>query len=796
MFAMFFAFSCLHIAGTAITPPYQIFSESSTIYKLISIDSDLTVIVTDDSPVVAIDYHYRRNKIFWVSDNSIRMALLDTTDGVAADFAPFVTGTQITSMSVDWRTSKVYWTDSAAHTIEQYDLESNQRSVLYQISIESSPLGIVVDPFTSWLYWTDGLRGTVERIRSNGTTHRIIRQQKSRISCTNSVSWPIALNYSSQYLYWSDSCVNALERVSVGGALSSTVYAGQSLSFASSITSFASTLWWTQPRTLYEIATDYGTLTQVYMTGALSKLYSVRTVHPDNQPDDLYIPDCSPSCVHGFCADPIANVCDCAGTGWTGPLCNIDVMECNGTSIVCRANQKCINTDGVHLCMDIPNSTALQITSTLVKESLINTALPLAVPRLSSPSSVIRLMPTSGFPSSLVTSPSISRSMSPLKEITSTTSTLKPITVLVSRPISIQTTSAVSTTATQLLKISTSAVDRSSSVRTLISSKSGVTTFTSSLPLLSVSTPTPSVPTPTPYVPKPTVSTLPLSISTPALYLARTSSEVLVSVTTAIHSMAESSSSTSSPPVWMSTDSVKSSTLISSSSSMMASVSGPIIMPFPPTQSTKLVTTSVPAVLESIIYYSRSVLTSEGTSLASSSALASYSLLTSGLVESLTPSKTRLDSYTTPIQQPEWTSKYSAAEASSTVILQLPVIPDNKSHQNVPTYVFVAIIILIVLLLAAVAALAAATLYCRHIRMKYTEQVEAFGDLTPSNKVVNNPLYIGINTLEKIAEQHNQKHRSMRSSSLLRDDVSIAQYSSSGSEASARSDEPIIISAV
>lgn len=76
------------------------------------------------------------------------MALLDTTDGVAADFAPFVTGTQITSMSVDWRTSKVYWTDSSAHTIEQYDLESNQRSVLYQISIESSPLGIVVDPFT------------------------------------------------------------------------------------------------------------------------------------------------------------------------------------------------------------------------------------------------------------------------------------------------------------------------------------------------------------------------------------------------------------------------------------------------------------------------------------------------------------------------------------------------------------------------------------------------------------------------------------------------------------------------
>ncbi|KAL5493079.1 hypothetical protein EMCRGX_G014204 [Ephydatia muelleri] len=674
---MFFAFSCLHIAGTAITPPYQIFSESSTIYKLISIDSDLTVIVTDDSPVVAIDYHYRRNKIFWVSDNSIRMALLDTTDGVAADFAPFVTGTQITSMSVDWRTSKVYWTDSAAHTIEQYDLESNQRSVLYQISIESSPLGIVVDPFTSWLYWTDGLRGTVERIRSNGTTHRIIRQQKSRISCTNSVSWPIALNYSSQYLYWSDSCVNALERVSVGGALSSTVYAGQSLSFASSITSFASTLWWTQPRTLYEIATDYGTLTQVYMTGALSKLYSVRTVHPDNQPDDLYIPDCSPSCVHGFCADPIANVCDCAGTGWTGPLCNIDVMECNGTSIVCRANQKCINTDGVHLCMDIPNSTALQITSTLVKESLINTALPLAVPRLSSPSSVIRLMPTSGFPSSLVTSPSISRSMSPLKEITSTTSTLKPITVLVSRPISIQTTSAVSTTATQLLKISTSAVDRSSSQST----------------------------------------------------------------------------------AWLKVQ---------------------VLHPL----------------LQFGCQQTQSVLTSEGTSLASSSALASYSLLTSGLVESLTPSKTRLDSYTTPIQQPEWTSKYSAAEASSTVILQLPVIPDNKSHQNVPTYVFVAIIILIVLLLAAVAALAAATLYCRHIRMKYTEQVEAFGDLTPSNKVVNNPLYIGINTLEKIAEQHNQKHRSMRSSSLLRDDVSIAQYSSSGSEASARSDEPIIISAV
>lgn len=142
----------------------------------------------------------------------------------------------------------------------------------------------------SWLYWTDGLRGTVERIRVNGTTHRIIRQQKTRINCHSSVSWPIALNYSSQNLYWSDSCINALERVSVGGALSSTVYAGQFLSFASSITSFSSTLWWIQPRTLYEIAVDSGALTRVYSTGALSKLYSVRTVHPDNQPDGKCLP--------------------------------------------------------------------------------------------------------------------------------------------------------------------------------------------------------------------------------------------------------------------------------------------------------------------------------------------------------------------------------------------------------------------------------------------------------------------------------------------------------------------------
>lgn len=90
----------------------------------------------------------RQNTIFWVSDNSIRMALLDITDGVATDYAPFVIGTQITSMSVDWRTSKVYWTDSAAQTIEQYDLVLNRRSTLYQMSTDSSPLGIVVDPFT------------------------------------------------------------------------------------------------------------------------------------------------------------------------------------------------------------------------------------------------------------------------------------------------------------------------------------------------------------------------------------------------------------------------------------------------------------------------------------------------------------------------------------------------------------------------------------------------------------------------------------------------------------------------
>ena len=60
---------------------------------------------------------------------------------------------------------------------------------------------------------------------------------------------------------------------------------------------------------------------------------------------------------------------------------------------------------------------------------------------------------------------------------------------------------------------------------------------------------------------------------------------------------------------------------------------------------------------------------------------------------------------------------------------------------------------------------------------------------------MNNPLYIGIHTLERIAEP-NEKERSARSSILMRDDLSIAQCSSSGSEASARSDEPMVPSAV
>lgn len=90
----------------------------------------------------------RLNAIFWVSDNSIRTAPLDTVDGVATDYPPLVTGTQITSISVDWRANKLYWTDSAAHTIEQYDIVSNQRTIIYQTVADGAALGIVVDPFT------------------------------------------------------------------------------------------------------------------------------------------------------------------------------------------------------------------------------------------------------------------------------------------------------------------------------------------------------------------------------------------------------------------------------------------------------------------------------------------------------------------------------------------------------------------------------------------------------------------------------------------------------------------------
>lgn len=191
-------------------------------------------------------------------------------------------------------------------------------------------------------------------------------------------------------------------------------------------------------------------------------------------------------------------------------------------------------------------------------------------------------------------------------------------------------------------------------------------------------------------------------------------------------------------------------------------------------------------------YYSNQILQIQHVS--STSVLNSF--LKTQVAESLMASSTSQGLSATPIQHHEWTIISSdAGDVSATIIMQLPVIPD-ENPPNVPTYVFIATVVLIILLLAAIATLVAATLYCRHNKMKYEEQEAAIGDLFPSNKVVNNPLYIGVNTLEKIAEQHNQKQHSKRPSSLIRDDVSIAQCSSSGSEVSTRSDEPIVTSTV
>ena len=137
-----------------------------------------------------------------------------------------------------------------------------------------------------WIYWTDNEAGKIERVAITGESRTLIRSGQPY--CV----WPLAIDYSEQKVYWTDTCEHVLRSVDIGEPDKSatrieidTVFSG-----TSSITLFEDVLYWNEEGTVKATnkSIDNGDVITIFQGSSTSVplvTVPVEVVHPKKQPN-------------------------------------------------------------------------------------------------------------------------------------------------------------------------------------------------------------------------------------------------------------------------------------------------------------------------------------------------------------------------------------------------------------------------------------------------------------------------------------------------------------------------------
>ena len=124
------------------SPPCLLVSNTSDILAVDYKTAAVRSIISGLTRAVAIDVHFSFGYIFWsdVTDLNIKRFRIDI-----ATTATIITGIGVCDgLAVDWRASKLYWTDATYDTISVSDLDGNNREHLISSGLEE-PRAITLD---------------------------------------------------------------------------------------------------------------------------------------------------------------------------------------------------------------------------------------------------------------------------------------------------------------------------------------------------------------------------------------------------------------------------------------------------------------------------------------------------------------------------------------------------------------------------------------------------------------------------------------------------------------------------
>lgn len=172
------------------------------------------VLSSANRPVFSLDYHWAKNRIYWLSSNyqSIRWVDRSNTNSKGT----LIKGVKSDFIAVDWIGKNLYWVDGLLGQILAVKLsDATVRSQEYTVVLGEDleqPSSLVLISHKGLMFWSEiGSTPQIERAAMDGSKRKVVVSQ--------GLSWPVSLAFDllDNRIYWADEKLRCIGSASLDG---------------------------------------------------------------------------------------------------------------------------------------------------------------------------------------------------------------------------------------------------------------------------------------------------------------------------------------------------------------------------------------------------------------------------------------------------------------------------------------------------------------------------------------------------------------------------------------------------
>ncbi|KAK1884357.1 Low-density lipoprotein receptor-related protein 2 [Dissostichus eleginoides] len=176
--------------------------------------STLRLLSSANRPVFSLDYHWAKQRVYWLSPDYQSIRWSDMKDSNSK--GTLIKGVKSDSIAVDWIGKNLYWVDGLVGQILAVKLSdtpvtSQDYTVVLGEDLEQ-PSSLVLLPHRGMMLWSEiGSTPQIERSGMDGSKRKVVVSQ--------GLSWPIGLAYDllDNRVYWADEKMRCIGSTSLDG---------------------------------------------------------------------------------------------------------------------------------------------------------------------------------------------------------------------------------------------------------------------------------------------------------------------------------------------------------------------------------------------------------------------------------------------------------------------------------------------------------------------------------------------------------------------------------------------------